>query len=86
MTKMGDFRLFTGISRLIYMRLLLDTHILLWWLDDYTKLSSEAYKAIENGENEVFVSAAWARNQRLKNTPEKRRKSGKDLWENRKQL
>ena len=40
------------------MKLLLDTHILLWWLDDYTKLSSEAYKAIEDGKNEVFVSAA----------------------------
>ncbi len=40
------------------MKLLLDTHALLWWFDDYTKLSQDAFRAIENIENEIFVSAA----------------------------
>jgi PIN domain nuclease of toxin-antitoxin system len=39
-------------------KLLLDTHVLLWWLDDHTKLTDEAYKAIENVDNQIFVSAA----------------------------
>lgn len=40
------------------MRLLLDTHALLWALDDPAALSAEARSAIEDGANEVFVSAA----------------------------
>lgn len=42
------------------MRLLLDTHALLWWLAGDTQLSSAARAAIEDETNEVFVSAASA--------------------------
>jgi PIN domain nuclease of toxin-antitoxin system len=42
------------------MRLLLDTHALLWWLDDTGKLSPEARRAVADPENVVFVSAASA--------------------------
>lgn len=40
------------------MNLLLDTHVLLWWLDDHTTLSTKARKVIADGRNLVFVSAA----------------------------
>jgi len=39
------------------MNLLLDTHVLLWWLDDNPRLSSKARTAIADGKNMVFVSA-----------------------------
>ena len=39
------------------MNLLLDTHILLWWLDDNPTLSGRAREAIAEGTNLVFVSA-----------------------------
>lgn len=39
------------------MNLLLDTHTLLWWLDDNSALSVEARDAIADGSNVVFVSA-----------------------------
>jgi PIN domain nuclease of toxin-antitoxin system len=39
------------------MRLLLDTHVLLWWLDGHP-MSDEAVNAISDPVNEVFVSAA----------------------------
>ena len=43
------------------MKLLLDTHILIWWLDPtISTLSEEAYAAISDGKNLVFVSAATA--------------------------
>ena len=38
-------------------RLLLDTHTVLWWLTDPDKLHRDAYQAIANEQNEVFVSA-----------------------------
>ncbi len=38
-------------------RLLLDTHTVLWWLTDPEKLHRDAYQAIANEQNEVFVSA-----------------------------
>jgi PIN domain nuclease of toxin-antitoxin system len=38
--------------------LLLDTHILLWWLGDDPTLSTSARAAIADGEHLVFVSAA----------------------------
>ncbi len=43
------------------MNLLLDTHVLLWWLDDNRTLSAKARKAIGEGGNLVFISAvsAW---------------------------
>jgi PIN domain nuclease of toxin-antitoxin system len=42
------------------MRLLLDTHALLWWLTDDDRLSGGARQAIADASNEVFVSAASA--------------------------
>jgi PIN domain nuclease of toxin-antitoxin system len=41
------------------MRLLLDTHVLLWWLADDPALSKQARRLIAN-EPEVFASAASA--------------------------
>jgi PIN domain nuclease of toxin-antitoxin system len=41
-------------------RLLLDTHALLWWLFDDPKLSSAARSAIANPQNKIVVSAASA--------------------------
>lgn len=42
------------------MNLLLDTHVLLWALDDDPSLSPAARAAITDGRNVVFVSAATA--------------------------
>jgi PIN domain nuclease of toxin-antitoxin system len=38
-------------------KLLLDTHALLWWLTDNPRLSHAAEAAISSPENDVFVSA-----------------------------
>jgi len=40
------------------MRLLVDAHTLLWWLDDPALLSEAARSAIRDARNEVLVSAA----------------------------
>ena len=40
------------------MNLLLDTHVLLWWLDDHPSLSEKARGIIADGNNLAFVSAA----------------------------
>lgn len=40
------------------MKLLLDTHLLLWAAGDPGKLSAAAHAMIENPENELFFSAA----------------------------
>lgn len=40
------------------MNLLLDTHVLLWWLDDNPTLTNEASAAILEPTNIVFISAA----------------------------
>lgn len=40
------------------MRLLLDTHVLLWWLDDDPKLAKTARAIIANPDNDVLVSSA----------------------------
>jgi PIN domain nuclease of toxin-antitoxin system len=42
------------------MNLLLDTHVLLWWLDDPAQLSQAADVAIRDMANVVYVSAATA--------------------------
>jgi PIN domain nuclease of toxin-antitoxin system len=42
------------------MRLLLDTHALLWWLDGDTKLPRGVRGLINNETNEILVSAASA--------------------------
>ena len=42
------------------MRLLLDTHTLLWWLDGDRRLSRRARTAIADEGNQIFVSTASA--------------------------
>jgi len=43
------------------MKLLLDTHILIWWLEPaISTLSKAAYDAISDSRNLVFVSVATA--------------------------
>lgn len=42
------------------MRLLLDTHALLWWLDGDRRLSLKVRRAIANKSNGILVSAASA--------------------------
>jgi len=42
------------------MRFILDTHVVLWWLDDPGLLSETARNAIAEPSNEIFVSAASA--------------------------
>ena len=39
------------------MRLLLDTHALLWWLSDWAQIAESTREAIADPDNEVFVSA-----------------------------
>lgn len=40
------------------MRILLDTHLVLWWLTGDRKLPRAAQKMISDRENEIYVSAA----------------------------
>lgn len=40
------------------MKVLLDTHVFLWWITDDARLSPRARKIIADGENEIFFSAA----------------------------
>ena len=42
------------------MRLLLDTHAFLWWVNNDQRLAPPARRAIADNTNEVFVSAASA--------------------------
>jgi PIN domain nuclease of toxin-antitoxin system len=42
------------------MKLLLDTHVLLWWFTDSPRLSMKAKAAIADEKNSIFVSAASA--------------------------
>lgn len=42
------------------MRLLLDTHILLWWLSDDPALASQVKTTLADPAHDVFVSAATA--------------------------
>lgn len=42
------------------MEILLDTHMILWWLADDPRLSSKARQLIADGSNTVIVSAATA--------------------------
>ena len=42
------------------MRLLLDTHALLWWFSGSDRLSANARQAIEDGDNDILISAASA--------------------------
>ena len=40
------------------MRILLDTHCWLWWLSEPERLSTDARTLIEEGDHEIFLSAA----------------------------
>ena len=40
------------------MKVLLDTHIFLWWISDDSRLSDRAREVIGDGRNELFFSAA----------------------------
>lgn len=42
------------------MRLLLDTHTLLWWFTDDERLSQQAHRAITSEDNDVYASTASA--------------------------
>ncbi|MDD9990645.1 MAG: type II toxin-antitoxin system VapC family toxin [Rhodospirillales bacterium] len=42
------------------MRVLLDTHALLWWVEDSPHLSASARKVVADEANEILVSAASA--------------------------
>ncbi len=42
------------------LKFLLDTHTLLWWLFDDSRLSKKAYRIIEDPANQIFVSSASA--------------------------
>lgn len=42
------------------MRLLLDTHVFLWWVNDAPELSAKARATIRKGQNECFLSVASA--------------------------
>ncbi len=40
------------------MKVLIDTHVFLWWITDSPKLSENARKTIASSKNQVYVSAA----------------------------
>jgi PIN domain nuclease of toxin-antitoxin system len=40
------------------MKLLIDSHVVVWWVTEPNKLTSPARAAISNPDNEVFISAA----------------------------
>ena len=42
------------------MRILIDTHVLLWCLEDSPKLTAAARRLIEDPDNEIYVSKATA--------------------------
>lgn len=47
-----------ALQRGVGLKLLLDTHAVYWWLSRPQTLEREAYAAIEDPANEVFVSSA----------------------------
>ena len=40
------------------MKVLLDTHVFLWWITDDSKLPVHVRKIVADGENELFLSSA----------------------------
>lgn len=40
------------------MKVLLDTHVFLWWVTDDPRISPKVRKIMEDGEKELFLSAA----------------------------
>ena len=51
------------------MRLLLDTHVLVWWRDDFPHLSVRAKAEITDPINEILVSTADSLGNRNKAQP-----------------
>lgn len=60
------------------MKLLLDTHIILWALDDNPKLPNEARTLIMDMKNEIYYSSAsiWETTIKYMSRPDKIRISG----------
>ena len=50
------------------MRLLLDTHVFLWWCADNRRLAAIERQAIRDGANDVFLSAASVWEMAIKET------------------
>ncbi|GJL63777.1 MAG: twitching motility protein PilT [Nitrospirales bacterium] len=42
------------------MKILLDTHVFLWWMGDHKSLTAKAASTIKEGKNAVYVSAVTA--------------------------
>ena len=63
------------------MKLLLDTHIILWALDDNPKLSNKARTLIMDIKNEIYYSSAsiWEITIKYMSRPDKIRISGSRL-------
>ncbi|MBD5521646.1 MAG: type II toxin-antitoxin system VapC family toxin [Lachnospiraceae bacterium] len=63
------------------MKLLLDTHIILWALDDNPKLSSQARKLIVDAGNDIYYSSAsiWETTIKYMAKPDKIHISGSQL-------
>ncbi len=40
------------------MKVLIDTHILIWWLYNSTNIKKKHYQVLEDSDNEIFVSTA----------------------------
>jgi len=49
------------------LKCLLDTHALLWWLQEHPSLSSKARKTIASAENQILVSTATVWELAIKN-------------------
>lgn len=70
------------------MKLLLDTHIVLWALNDNPKLSEKARKLILDSQNEIYYSTAsvWETTIKHMSKPEKIMISGKQFSDYCKQM
>jgi PIN domain nuclease of toxin-antitoxin system len=58
------------------MRLLLDTHVWLWWRLNPDRLNRRARKMIESGKSELYLSAASAWELAIKSARERQRLPG----------
>lgn len=63
------------------MKLLLDTHIILWALDDNPKLPDQAKRLILNGSNDIYYSSAsvWETAIKYMSKPDRIRISGSQM-------
>ena len=62
------------------MRLLLDTHVLLWWLDDDPRLRASVRGVIADGQHEAFVSVVSFWELSIKQRKGKLRSGGIEAW------